>query len=268
MNVRNFSSFNLLGVKVSVLTMTLALSTLETWIEEGERRYVCVANVHTVTESTRNPALRRAINGAGMVTPDGMPLVWVGRWWGFSSIERVYGPDLLRQACKYGVSRGWRHYFYGGAPGVAERLARRLQAEIPGLQVVGVESPPFRLLEEVEIQDLIQRIQLLQPHLLWVGLGAPKQELWMAEHAGKMPVPVMLGVGAAFDFLAGVKPQAPIWMQRSGLEWLFRLMSEPRRLWKRYLVNNPRFIVLVLAQTLGLWRPSQDDSQSISRKFR
>lgn len=260
MNIpESLSAFDLLGVRISVLNMPLALRTLEKWIESGTHQYVCVANVHTVTEATRYPALRRAMNHAGMVTPDGMPLVWMGHWWGHSSIERVYGPDLMRQACRYGVSRGWRHYFYGGAPGVAERLVERLKKEIPGLQVVGVESPPFRLLTEREDQELIERIRAATPHLFWVGLGAPKQELWMAEHAGKIPVPVMLGVGAAFDFLAGVKPQAPAWMQRAGLEWLFRLMSEPRRLWKRYLLNNPRFIVLALAQTLGIWHPPDSD---------
>lgn len=251
----SLSSFNLLGVRVSVLNMPLALHTLERWIEHGERQYVCVANVHTVTESTRHPDLRRAMNHAGMVTPDGMPLVWMGRWWGHSSIARVYGPELLRQACRFGVPRGWRHYFYGGAPGVAERLVERLSRENPGLQVAGVESPPFRPLTEREEEELVERVQVAAPHLFWVGLGAPKQELWMAEHAGKLPVPVMLGVGAAFDFLAGLKPQAPVWMQRAGLEWLFRLMSEPKRLWKRYLVNNPRFIWLALSQMLGWWRP-------------
>lgn len=243
---------NILGVGVSALTMPLTLSQIEGWIQRGERQYVCCTNTHLVTEAQSKPALRQALNTAALVTPDGMPLVWLSRWLGHPEVQRVYGPDLLLAACAYGQTRGWRHYFYGGAPGTASRLAERLTARIPGLQVAGLVSPPFHPLSPAEDRAELERINAAQADILWVGLGAPKQELWMAEHLGKASVPVMIGVGAAFDFHAGLKKQAPLWIQRGGLEWLFRLLSEPKRLGPRYLVNNPLFAALVLLQLTGL----------------
>lgn len=245
---------NILGVGVSAVDMPLALSALECWISQNERRYACCTNTHLLVDSQSNPALRAALNRAGMVTPDGMPLVWLSRWLGHPEVRRVYGPDLLLAACSRSLQAGWRHYFYGAGPGVAETLARRLQEKYPGLIVAGASAPPFRPLSPEEDAREVERINAARPDILWVGLGAPKQELWMASHLGQIAAPVMVGVGAAFDFHAGTKRQAPLWMQRGGLEWLFRLLSEPKRLGKRYLVNNPLFVWLAFLQLTGLKR--------------
>ena len=243
---------NILGVKVSALDMPAALTFMAACTAEGGRTYICCTNTHLLSEAQTNPGLRNALNRAGLVTPDGMPLVWLSRWQGQKQVERVYGPDLLLAACERSLETGWRHYFYGGAPGVAETLVSRLSERFPGLCVAGVSSPPFRPLSAAEDTAEVERINASGADILWVGLGAPKQELWMAAHQGRVAAPLMVGVGAAFDFHAGVKRQAPRWMQRSGLEWLFRLLSEPRRLAGRYLVNNSRFAWLVLLQLSGL----------------
>jgi len=250
--ILSLKRINILGVGVSALTMPLALEQIGGWIERGERRYVCCTNTHLITEAQSKPALREALNQAGLVTPDGMPLVWLSRRLGQPEVGRVYGPDLLLAACEAGLGRGWRHYFYGGGPGVAELLAERLSGRFAGLQVAGCSAPPFRALAPEEDRAEVERINAARANLVWVGLGAPKQELWMAAHLGQVEAAVMLGVGAAFDFHAGLKKQAPLWMQRGGLEWLFRLLSEPRRLGPRYLVNNPLFVGLVLLQLSGL----------------
>jgi N-acetylglucosaminyldiphosphoundecaprenol N-acetyl-beta-D-mannosaminyltransferase len=243
---------NILGVGVSAIDMPLALAQLAQWIQEDSRHYVCVTGVHTVTESQRDKRLRQVINAAGMVTPDGMPLVWVSHWLGQKQVRRVYGPDLLLAACQQSLQYGWSHYFYGGGEGTAEKLVTRLCSQFPGLKIAGFACPPFRAMTAEEDQAAVNRINASEADILWVGLGAPKQEYWMADHLGRINVPAMIGVGAAFDFHAGIKKQAPLWMQRSGLEWLFRLASEPRRLWKRYLINNPLFIWLIFLQMTGL----------------
>lgn len=243
---------NMLGVAVSNVYPVLALEQIGEWVESNNPNYICVANVHTVTECQWNLDLRQVVNRAGMVTPDGMPLVWVSRWMGHKQTQRVYGPDLLLKVCEQSIEMGWKHYFYGGGQGVVELLVKNLTSQFPGLQVVGIETPPFRKLTDAEDQDVVDRINQANPDIVWVGLGMPKQELWMGDHFGRIDAPVMIGVGAAFDFHAGLKPQAPKWMQQSGLEWLFRLLSEPRRLWKRYVINNPVFIILVALQLLGL----------------
>ncbi len=174
-----------------------------------------------------------------------MPIVWLLRARGFQHVERVYGPDLMQAVCANGLERGYRHYFYGGAEGIPERLAQRLQEQFPGLCVAGTYSPPFRALTPEEDQAVIRRIQAARPDIVWVGISSPKQEAWMYNHVERLGVPALIGVGAAFDFLSGAKRQAPRWIQRSGFEWLFRLACEPRRLWKRYL-QYPRFAVLAI----------------------
>jgi N-acetylglucosaminyldiphosphoundecaprenol N-acetyl-beta-D-mannosaminyltransferase len=242
---------NILGVGVSVLRMEMALQTIDGWISRRESQYVCVTGVHGVMESWRNEELRRVHNSAGLVTPDGMPLVWMSRLMGFRRAERVYGPDLMLAVCERSASRGHSQFFYGGAPGVGEELASRLQSRFSGLQVAGVYSPPFRALTPDEDRAVIERINTAAPDIVWVGIGTPKQERWMSAHRRALRAPVLIGVGAAFDFHAGLKRQAPRWMQKSGLEWLFRLASEPGRLWRRYLVNNPWFLWLILLQLLG-----------------
>jgi N-acetylglucosaminyldiphosphoundecaprenol N-acetyl-beta-D-mannosaminyltransferase len=242
---------NILGVEVSAINMEMALHTIEERISQREPHYVCVTSVHGVIESQRDETLRRIHNTAGLVTPDGMPLVWTCRLMGFRHVDRVYGPDLMLALCERSAKQGYRHFFYGGAPGVANKLAFRLQCRFPGLKVVGIYSPPFRPLTAEEDEDVVKRINAVAPDICWVGISTPKQERWIQAHVGDLSASALIGVGAAFDFHAGVKKQAPRWMQRSGTEWLFRLMMEPRRLWRRYLTSNPRFLWLIFRQMLG-----------------
>jgi N-acetylglucosaminyldiphosphoundecaprenol N-acetyl-beta-D-mannosaminyltransferase len=242
---------NILGVEVSAIDMEIALRTIEGWISRQESHYVCVTGVHGVMECQQDRELQRIHNGAGLVTPDGMPLVWLSRLKGFRYVERVYGPDLMLAMCERSIKCGYQHFFYGGAPDIAEKLALRLQSRFPGLKVCGTYSPPFRSLSREEDRAVVAQINAANPDIVWVGISTPKQEYWMAQHIGRLSASVLIGVGAAFDFHAGLKRQAPHWMQRSGLEWLFRLLMEPRRLWRRYLINNPHFLWLVLHQALG-----------------
>lgn len=249
---------NVLGVGVSAIDMADALRTIEGWIEARTPGYVCVTGVHGVMESQRDESLRRIHNEAGLVTPDGMPLVWLSRLAGHRHVRRVYGPDLMLECCARSVERGWRHFLYGGGEGVPELLAERLVARYPGLQIAGAFSPPFRPLTDEEDAEIVERIDRSRADFVWVGLSTPKQERWMHAHVGQLQAPVLLGVGAAFDFHAGLKRQAPRWMQRAGLEWFFRMLTEPRRLWRRYCVNNPLFVWAVLLQALGRRRTDLD----------
>ncbi len=250
---------NVLGVGLSAINMTMALHILEQWIQQKEKsRYVCITGVHGVIESQNDEELCHIHNHAGMVTPDGMPMVWMGRLNGKRWMKRVYGPDLVLAMCQKSLEKGYRHYFYGGADGVPELLAQKLQQRFPGLQVVGTYSPPFRTLTPQEDEEVVQMINKTDPDIVWVGLSTPKQERWMAAHVDKLNAPALIGVGAAFDFHAGLKKQAPLWMQRSGLEWLFRMITEPKRLGSRYLKSNPLFIMLILAQYLGLRKYTLD----------
>lgn len=221
------------------------------WAQNSDSRYICIANVHMVMEAYDSPAFKEIVNNADLVTPDGMPLVWMMRLKGQRDQQRVYGPTLmlhvLEAAARENISVG----FYGGEPTVVESLVRRMQARYGGLTVAFLASPPFRELTSGEDAEVIKQINESGARILFVGLGCPKQEIWMAKHRGKIQA-VMLGVGAAFDFHAGTKPQAPVWMQRIGLEWLFRFISEPRRLWKRYLIHNPRFVFLAITDLLRL----------------
>jgi N-acetylglucosaminyldiphosphoundecaprenol N-acetyl-beta-D-mannosaminyltransferase len=237
---------------VSAINLNMALTQIDQWIAQQNHQYVCVTGVHGVMESQHDQALRRIHNEAGMVTPDGMPLVWLNQLAGNTHVDRVYGPDLMLALCDSSQSKGYRHFLYGGNTGVPEQLALQLQKRFPALQIVGTYSPPFRSLTAEEDQQIVDLINQTQPDIVWVGLSTPKQERWMSTHVGRLTASVLIGVGAAFDFHAGLKAQAPSWVQRSGLEWLFRLLTEPRRLWRRYLTNNPRFLLLVLLQLSGL----------------
>jgi len=242
---------NILGVGVSAINMPQAINQIGAWIEARTPHYVCVTPAHGVMDCYRDPQLRGVFNRSGMTTPDGMAIVWLLKLYGQRHVSRVYGPDLLLTACQAGLEKGWRHYFYGGQPGVAGKLAHTLEERFPGMQIAGTHTPPFRPLTEVEAQEVEDAIHAVQPDIVWVGLSTPKQEVWMAEFVGRLDVPVLVGVGAAYDFITGEKKQAPRWVQRSGLEWLFRFISEPRRLWHRY-VQYPKFVWLALGQRLGL----------------
>lgn len=245
------NKINVLGVKVCAISRNDILTTLQDWMHSGQSHYVCVTGVHGVMESQNNPQLLNIHNNAGLVTPDGMPLVWLSRLKGFKNTERGYGPDLMLNICEYFSKRDCTHFFYGGAEGVPELLVKKLTQKIPNLKIAGMYSPPFRKLTNKEDAEIIERINTLKPNIVWVGISTPKQEIWMSEHVNKFRGTILIGVGAAFDFHAGLKRQAPRWMQDFGFEWLFRLITEPRRLWKRYLINNPKFIWLITKQ---LWR--------------
>jgi len=228
--------------------MDMAIAEVSRWIAEPQRQYVCVTGVHGVMESQRDPTLREIHNLSGLTTPDGMPMVWAGRRAGAHWMSRVYGPDLMLEICRLAAERGWRSFFYGGGVGVADRLADRLVTLFPGLEVAGTYTPPFRPLTNEESAEIVMRISDSRPQLVWVGLSTPKQERWMAEFVNKVEPTVFLGVGAAFDIHAGLLRQSPKWMQSMGLEWLYRLRREPRRLWRRYLRNNPAFLARIVRQ--------------------
>lgn len=237
---------DVLGVGISAIDMDMAVDEITRWIETAEQHYVCVTGVHGVMECQQDAELLEIHNESGLTTPDGMPMVWSARWAGQRQVRRVYGPDLMLALCRRAAERGWSSYFYGGNAGVPELLAERLQARFPGLETAGTYSPPYRELTEEEDRRIVEAINEAAPDIVWVGLSTPKQERWVARHAGRVHAPALIAVGAAFDFHAGRIRQAPAWMRRSGLEWLYRVYREPRRLWKRYLKNNPAFVAAIL----------------------
>ena len=239
---------NILGVGISALNLGSALAIIAQALEQRQRGYVCVTGVHGVTEARSDPAFRAILNHAFLNTPDGMPMVWVGKLRGLRQMGRVYGPDLMLEVCGYTRARGLTHFLYGGAPGVAQELKLRLEQKFPGLSIVGALTPPFRPLTSAEEENLAARLKTLRPDIFWVGLSTPKQEKFMAQYWQRLEATLFLGVGAAFDIHAGRLRQAPRWVQRSGLEWLFRLGCEPRRLAKRYLKNNPLFLARLFFQ--------------------
>jgi N-acetylglucosaminyldiphosphoundecaprenol N-acetyl-beta-D-mannosaminyltransferase len=239
----------ILGVRVDATTYAHAAEQILGWAQRGESRYVCVAAVNNVIEAQEDPGYHAVIEAADLVTPDGMPLVWGLRLLGVAGASRVYGPDLTPAVCALAATHGVPVGFYGGTEDVLERLTARLQQRLPGLRIVYRSSPPFRPSTPEEERRTVEDLHRSGARILFVGLGAPKQERWMAAHKHRVNA-VMLGVGAAFDFLAGSKRQAPGPVQRLGLEWLYRLAHEPRRLWRRYLVRNPRFVALFAAQLL------------------
>jgi N-acetylglucosaminyldiphosphoundecaprenol N-acetyl-beta-D-mannosaminyltransferase len=246
---------DVLGVEISAVNMEMTLDTVIGWVMSNDRQYVCVTGVHGVMESQRDRDLATIHNNAGLTTPDGMPMVWAGRAAGAHWIQRVYGPDMMLAVLAEAQARSWSSFLYGGAPGVPEVLAANLVQRFPGLQVAGTHSPPFRPLSKDEIQETAALINASGASLVWVGLSTPKQERWMAELRPLLEAQVLFGVGAAFDFHAGRVKQAPRWMQTSGLEWLYRLSREPRRLWKRYLTNNPRFVIAIVKRRPRLVAP-------------
>jgi len=245
--------FEVLGVPVDAVQIPEVIDRMASWIRRREAcRYVTVTGMHGVTEARRDPSLRAVFRGAGMVVPDGMPLVWLGRLKGHGLRRRVYGPELMLEFCSATAREGFRHFFYGGAPGVAEDLAARMSARCPGLVVAGTHTPPFRPLLAPEAAAVREKINASGADIVWVGLSTPTQERWMADNGPGLKAPVLVGVGAAFDFHTGRVPQAPAWMRESGLEWLYRLCREPRRLWRRYLLRGPEFIWNVSLELMKL----------------
>lgn len=246
-------SFKVLGVRVDAAQIPDVVNQLENWIDRRERcHYVAVTGMHGVTEALHDAGFRAVLNSADLTVPDGMPLIWLGRLKGHNLARRVYGPEFMMAFCEKTEGRGYRHFFYGGKPGVAEKLASVLSKRFPRFQLAGIYVPPFRPLSPEEDDAVVCQIEQAAPDVLWVGLSTPKQENWMNAHRGRLSVPVLVGVGAAFDIHTGELRQAPRWMREQGLEWLFRLCLEPRRLWRRYLVYGSHFVFSVALEQLGL----------------
>ena len=245
--------FRVLGARVHAVQIPDVVGQMERWIRShSATHFITVTGMHGVIESQSDPRLRTILNAADLTVPDGMPLVWLGRWHGHALARRVYGPELMETFCRE-TGEGYRHFFYGGAPGVADQLARTLHQRY-AIRIAGAYSPPFRPLTLEEDEEVVARIEAAAPDVLWVGLSTPKQEHWMYEHRERLTVPVMAGVGAAFDFATGRVSQAPSWMRENGLEWLFRLIQEPRRLWRRYLIQGSRFAWSVSLELLNVKR--------------
>jgi N-acetylglucosaminyldiphosphoundecaprenol N-acetyl-beta-D-mannosaminyltransferase len=252
--VTNFEpppSFRILGVPVHAIEIPAVVSQIQSWIESDSKgRYIAFTGMHGIAESWSDCDLRQALDSADLVVPDGMPLVWLGRWHRHLLERRVYGPELMETFCRTTGST-YRHFFYGGGPGVAEKLAKSLQRRYD-IVVAGTFTPPFRQLTEKEQREVESYVAEVSPNVLWVGLSTPKQEKWMHRNRHQLSVQVMLGVGAAFDFNCGNARQAPAWMRENGLEWLFRLSTEPQRLWRRYLISIPKAAGLVCLELAGL----------------
>lgn len=232
---------NILGVNIAAINMEWLLRYLDKNIDDIKGDYICVSNVHTTVTSYEDASYCAVQNGGLMAIPDGGPLSTIGKKRGYENMARITGPDLMGKIFEISSEKGYRHYFYGSKNETLELLTQKLKHQYPGIQIIGMYSPPFRPLTEEEDKEVIERINKTKPDFVWVGLGAPKQEKWMAAHQGKIEG-LMLGVGAGFDYYAGNIKRAPIWMQKSNLEWLYRLIQDPKRLFKRYWSTNIKFV--------------------------
>ncbi len=242
---------NVLGVRIHAIDMATAVEESDLLLAGNHKGYVCLTGVHGVMEAQSDPGLRNILNDAFLCLPDGMPTVWVGHRQGFRQMRRVYGPDYMLAMCRHSRLLGYRHFLYGGAPGVVEQLKARLQTQMPWLQIVGTYSPPYGPLTALQESDLLRQVAQARPDIFWVGLSTPKQERFMASYGPRLDAKLMAGVGAAFDLHAGLRSDAPLWMKHSGLQWLHRLAHEPARLGPRYLRHNPRFVWQILRQAAG-----------------
>jgi len=247
-----------LGVPVSVLTLDKAVATIDRWIADGERTYVCTLAVHGVVESQSEPDMRNIYRTAAMVAPDGMPVVWLLRRLGYRAADRVCGPDLMPALLRLSQERGYRHFLYGSSEKTLSLLQENVGRDFPGARIVGCYSPPYRALTDDEEREVDQLVNAADPDIVWVGLGAPKQDRWMAAHRATLKAPVLIGVGAAFDMLAGTVTRAPRFLQRTGCEWMFRLAQEPRRLSRRYLRINSKFAMMLIGEKLHLTKRHAD----------
>lgn len=249
----NELGYRILGVRVDATQIPDTIAQMEEWITRRDAcHFVAVTDMHSVMEAQYDDGFKSMLSSADLVVPDGFSLVWMGRRKGFALRSRVCGPELMAAFCEQTAQKGYRHFFYGGAPGVAEELGARFAVRFPGLIVAGTDCPPFRPLTPEEDREIVAAIERSRADVVWVGLGAPKQERWMFGHRPQLRIPVLIGVGAAFDFHTGRVPRAPVWMRDHGFEWLFRLAMEPRRLWKRYLVYGSQFVMLATLEMLGL----------------
>ena len=246
------TKINILGVHVDAVNIESVVNEAEKMIKAGGKGYITVTGVHGIMESQRSDTVRSAHRNAWLVVPDGMPLVYIGRFHGQRNMRRCFGPDLMSSLMAHSVNNNYTHFFYGGREGVGQDLTSRLQEKYPGLRVLGTLTPPFRPLTHHEEGELIEVVRKLKPHFFWVGISTPKQELFMQEYLSLLDTNIMIGVGAAFDYHTNRLTPAPKWMQVLALEWLFRLMMEPMRLWKRYFFNNPFFLIRILFQITGL----------------
>lgn len=243
---------NILGVGVSALNMPLTLLLIEQALQQKQKGYITVTEVRGIMAAQGDPALRKVFNNSFLTTPDGMPTVWLGRGQGRKEMSRVYGPDLLLAVCNASVERGYRHFFFGGDTGVVDELSAALCERFPGLVVVGVNTPPFRPMNDAEWSELKQQVADVKPDIFWVGLSTPKQDRFMAEHLDELDTTLMIGIGAAFDIHSGRKKEAPRWMMKCGLQWLQRLCTEPHRLARGYLVTIPAFLIKSFCQLAKL----------------
>lgn len=247
------TSINFFGTHIDCLTKQKLVNIIEDYIEQGKRGYVTFSNVHVVVTAKKNKALQMAVNQATLAAPDGMPLAIIGKLLK-EKMERCSGPDMMPAIIESGLEKGYRHYFYGSTEETLAALQQKLKHKYPKIQIVGAYSPPFRPLSEEETSAILHTINNSQADYIWIGLGAPKQEIWMNQQLSNLNKGVMLGVGAAFDFHAGKVSRAPEWMQKSGLEWLHRLLSEPKRLFKRYLTTNSAFIYYLIKERVSVVR--------------
>lgn len=234
--------YQIFGLKFFSGSLEQVVDMIKQWIHQKRPRYVCVTGVHGVVESDNSRQVLQAHKDAGLVVPDGMPLVWIGKAMGHDKTERIYGPDLFLALCRRAQEETWKVFLYGCTTPVLVALSRSLRKKFPKLVIAGSYAPPFRTLTEKESKEVVNAINISGAHIVFVGLSTPKQELWMQNFSRKLHANILVGVGAAFDFIAGTKKQAPRWIQRSGFEWLFRLYQEPFRLWHRYTIQNIRFL--------------------------
>lgn len=247
--MKEIQTCEILKTNIAVIDMQAAVSYIESHLNTERGNYICVSNVHTTVMSFEDEHYRKIQNGALLALPDGKPLSLVSRKMGYPQAQRVAGPDLMEELFRVSQVKGYRHYFYGSTSATLEALRNKLQEKYPGLCIAGMTSPPFRELSEEEERAHLAQINDSEPDIVWIGLGAPKQEKWMYEHRGRVKA-LMIGVGAGFDFHAETVKRAPKWMQRISMEWLYRLCQDPKRLWKRYVITNMKFIRLIIKEKL------------------